>query len=240
MATIDGAMLGGYFLPEKEFKQILKDKILSNNKNIEKINDIIDKAILAINNQNLLAFYTEIEKLEVELLKNPETSLMVITNVNNQGENMKYYYHHSEKDTLTKGGTISRAKALKDTAIKEALSKTLSKHLSNMIMYIENGILEDIDGFFNSGKYKFSSKKQKSEMGERGSHSEYNLKYIIYGDKTQYLGQVADAFLNHLGNYHKIIFENNFKKNITIKSTVMEEEGENFYQRLIDSTNSTG
>lgn len=238
MAIQQGAMLGGYLIPEEQFKQVIKDHLLTNDENVHKIKRIINNSLNNIKQKNIRALYKNIEKLEVEILRNPPTSLMVITNLSSDNKNYNWYLQKSEKKTVLKSGNLSRIKALEKEIQSQELSKILSEHLYNMIKDIENGSILDLQNFFK--KYNFISKERKSKLGINASTSEYNMKKVIYGDNPNYLGQIADAFLNHLGNYHKALFISNFNTPIEIKESVMQEEGENFLQLLIDSTNNVG
>ena len=238
MAIQQGAILGGYLIPEEQFKQVIKDHLLTNDENVHKIKRIINNSLNNIKQKNIRALYKNIEKLEVEILKNPPTSLMVITSLSSDNKNYNWYLQKSEKKTVLKSGNLSRIKALEKEIQSQELSKILSEHLYNMIKDIENGSILDLQNFFK--KYNFMSKERKSKLGINASTSEYNMKKVIYGDNPNYLGQIADAFLNHLGNYHKALFISNFNTPIEIKESVMQEEGENFLQLLIDSTNNVG
>jgi hypothetical protein len=238
MAIQEGAMLGGYLIPEEQFKQVIKEYLLTNDESVQQIKKIINNSLNNIKQKNIRALYKNIEKLEVEVLKNPPTSLMVITNLNSDNKNYKWYLQQSEKKTILKSGNLSKIKALEKEIQSQELSKILSDHLYNMIQTIENGNILNLQKFFK--KYNFISKERKSQLGINASTSSYNMKKVIYGDNPNYLGQIADAFLNHLGNCHKMIFMSNFNTPIEIKQSVEEEEGENFLQLLIDSTNNVG
>lgn len=242
MAVKEGALIGGYLLPEKEFKEVIKDSILNNDENLKKIKDIFRRALNNIHIKNIRALYKNIEELESELLKNPTVSLMVITNLNTQEEKMNFYLNKSEKNFIRKGGKISKSKALKNSILNEELNQILSQHLSNFIKEIENYTLtkKEMKEFFEDNI--FLSYERKREMGRRAKDSDYSLKQVVYGNNPQYLGQIADAYLNHIGNLHKSLLFNKMANlsEIKLPSSIKKEEGENFFQLLIDSTNSTG
>ena len=234
-------MIGGYILPHDDFVRIFKEKILNSETRVRRMYEIIDNCIIAIKTKQVKKAYEDIEELETIMLKNPVTSVMVILDLNIFGNPIKQYHIKNEKDVLTNSGVISKTQVVKHELYKDYLSNILSNHFSNLVKIIEKEKVKNIKHFFKT--YNFSSEDKKSKMGERAHDSHYLLKYIIYGDNPQWLGQVADAFLNHLGNIHRGFFnENTNPINLSPNKlkTVKDEEGENFYQLLIDSTNNTG
>lgn len=78
MAVLEGAMLGGTFLPEKEFKDIIKE-YFDNTDNVKKIRIKLSKILS--DTDNIKTLYDKVEEIETELLKNPTVSLLLITNL---------------------------------------------------------------------------------------------------------------------------------------------------------------
>jgi len=78
---MQGAMIGGFLLPEKEFKDIVKQLFLNINY-IKYLENIIDRALKNIHSKNIRAAYKNIEEFETEIFKNPSVSIMLITNLN--------------------------------------------------------------------------------------------------------------------------------------------------------------
>lgn len=243
MAVVQGAMIGGYLIPEDQFKQILKD-FLQNQQNKKNIQNIINTAIRNAENKEIKRLYNNIEKLENEILKNPATQLMTIIFEKKEDEFIgakEWYLRKREKTAITNAGNISKIKAMTQRLRSQEIRDLLSNHLNNMIKNVQTETIDNIDEFFN--KYNFSEEK-KSKIGKNASHSHYSLQKIIYGDNKQYLGQIADAFLNHLGNFHRGVLFSNYDLTdndiANLKKSVKEEENDNYYQLLINSTNNTG
>lgn len=234
---MQGAMIGGFLLPEKEFKDIVKQLFL-NIDYVKYLENIIDRALKNIHSKNIRAAYKNIEEFETEIFKNPSVSIMLITNLNSDKGQYKQAQNKNEKNVIRKSGKISYSQTIKNNLLNEEITSILSEHLLNLIKMIDTTELSDeqINNLFKL--YKFQNKENKRIMGSQAYYSR-NLKEIIYGDNPQYKGQIADAFLNHLGNMHKELFSGRIENMTPFLQTVMEEEGANFYQLLIDSTNNT-
>ena len=243
MPVLEGAMIGGVLIPEEEFKTVLKETILNNEEYLNRLKDLIRLSINNIKGKNIRALYKNIEKIETELLKNPTVSLMVITNVGIDGAEKNFYLHENEKVFVKKSGSLMGTKLIKEKIMQKELSDILSNHLINFIKEVETYKFtkKELNEYFNENI--FLNYTQKKEMGKRAAKSNYNLKYIIYGNNPQYLGQIADAFLNHIGNMHKNLLLTKGKEISQLQElpySVRKEEGENFFHLLVASTNSTG
>lgn len=244
---VHGAMIGGTILPEQEFKEVLL-QALQNEEYEKRIISLISLAVRRFNNKDYDGAYEAIEDIEVKLFQNPPTSLMVITNLSSPTGDYQWVWNKSEKRTLKDKGAIDFTKAMRGSIIQKKITKALSKHLQNMIKMVESQKMtnEDYDMLFNSGNYRFGGKSAKSDIGERAVKESQNgktLAYIFYGDMDtpHRQGKIADAFLNHLGNMHHNLFSDfSFQPNFTFSKSVLEEEGSNFYQLLLDSRNNTG
>lgn len=242
MAVLEGAMLGGTFLPEKEFKDIIKE-YFDNTDNVKKIRIKLSKILS--DTDNIKTLYDKVEEIETELFKNPTVSLLLITNLKSTEGEYEQYQKSQEGKVVKEGGGLSYLEATKKSLIQQKYSQYLSEHLIELINYVELTELsnEEIKKYFHDNK--FSSVKTKGEMGTRARENR-SLMYIIYGNKTldKRRGQIADAFLNHLGNLHKNLFGNgikNLEMNLSpFSQSVVQEEGDNLIQILIDSTNSAG
>ena len=234
-----GAMIGGSFLPEKEFKEIIKE-LFDSSDNVLKIRNILNTIIKYSDNPQII--YNNIEKLETEIFKNPATSLLLIANLDDPLGHYTWSYNYKESKLLDKG-YLKYTKMLKKDILAQKYSQFLSEHLLDLINYIEHTKLknDEIDDYF--AHYSFKSAKIKSELGKKVHDNGGSLLNAVYGMNPTYKGQIADAFLNHLGNKHNELF---LEKGIEIekitpfKKSVKEEEGSHFLQLLLDSTNSTG
>lgn len=239
--VMEGAMIGGTFLPEKEFKEIALECI-TNDKNVRKIRNILRKILS--NRENPKIVYENIERLQTEIFKNPTVSLMVVANLKSvNGEEHQWYLEPSELKLVQDSGAIKMLEEAKRSIIKAEYATILSKHLMEMISTVESTKLEnsEIPEFYN--KYLFKSKSQKSSSGQRVHHNR-SLAAAVY-DKQEYTksrrqGKMVDAFVNHLGNMHKSIFVNGLETITPFTKSVAEEEGPHFIQLLLDSKNNTG
>lgn len=236
--VVEGAMLGGSFIPEKEFKEIIKE-YFDNSDNVIKIRNILNTILQYNDNPRII--YNNIEKLQTELFKNPVTSLLLITNYKSPVGNYQWYFKSQEGKAVTNSGIISYLEATKKSLLEEQYTQILSDHLLDLIRVVENTKLanSEIDNYFN--RYTFQSYKRKQQMGVR-AHDDGSLMNIVYGDlePDKRRGQIADAFLNHLGNMHRSLFTQGIETITPFVQTVEQEEGTHFLQLLIDSTNSTG
>lgn len=242
--TQEGAMIGGGFLPEQEFKEIIK-KYFDDIENVKKIKNILNTILRFKDNPRII--YNNIEKLETELFKNPAVSLLVITNYTSNTGNYQWNFQSKESNVLTPRGAISYTEATKKSLLEQQYAKILSTHLLDMIRTVENTSLvnQQIDNNIDSGLFEsniFPTTDLKENMGRR-AHYNRKLSYIMYGSstKTNIKGKIADAFLNHLGNMHRGIFSEGIQTLTPIFQSVLEEEGmTGFLQLLINSTNNTG
>ena len=237
MGIQQGAMLGGYLLPKEEFIQALKE-LFDNEENLDKLKRMIRLVKNNVNKGNIRAAYKNIEDFETKVLNNPATALMVITNLSSEEGEYRWDYVSKERSVINKNGILSASRTFKKS-LNSLMNSQLNKHLFDFIKTVENTSLSksELNNFFN--KYNFSG-DSKERIGKYASSSGYNLKKIIYGDSPTYRGNIADAFLNHLGNLHKGFLKNGeLNINESFNRSVKEEEGENFIQLLIDSTNNT-
>lgn len=244
---VHGAMIGGTILPEQEFKQVLL-QALQNEEYEKQMISLISLAVKRFVNEDYDGAYETIEDIETKLFQNPPISLMVITNLKSPTADYQWAWNKSEKRTLKDKGAIDFTKAMRGSIIQKKITQALSEHLQNMIKIVESQKMtnEDYDKLFNSGNYRFGGKTAKSEIGKRAEEANKKgktLAYIFYGNMSiaHRQGKIADAFLSHIGNMHHTLFNDfNFQPNFTFSQSVLEEEGSNFYQLLLDSRNNTG
>lgn len=225
-----GAMIGGTFISEKEYRRIIED-FFDDSDNVIKIRNILNNIIKAPNPKKI---YENVEKLETELFKNPTVSLMVITNLSSSTGEYTWKTDPREGRVIKDSGAIDYTKIFKKNIFESEISKILSNHLLEMINMIEQTKLsnEEIDTFFD--KY-YMTKADRIKYGKR-AHDNRKLEAIMYGGENS-KGQMADAFLNHLGNLHRNLFTQGFNSIKPFTKSVMEEEGPHFLQLLIDSKN---
>ena len=253
MAIVKGAMIGGSFLPEQEFKEIIKE-YFDKGENVVRIRTILNTILQHKDNPKII--YNNIEKLETELLKNPATSLLVITNYKSPTGEYKWYYKSKESKVVTKTGLLSYAETIKKSLLEQQYTEILSQHLRDLINTVEtekfddknddddensNDIIGTLDEFFGKNSKVSVSPDRIKRMGH-SAHYQNSLMNVIYGDtpEDQRRGKIADAFLNHLGNMHRAIFTGGIETITPFTRSVKEEEGPHFLQLLADSANNAG
>ena len=97
--SIEGAMLGGSFLPEQEFKDLMKQVWDQQQGNIKAA---IHNCILNIESGNILMAYKNWELFQTDILKNPKTQILAITNFyNHNGINIKRKSPNSTLNQVT-------------------------------------------------------------------------------------------------------------------------------------------
>lgn len=263
MAENIGAMIGGYFLPEKEFKEVasllLKQK----------------KSFFIMELENALAFchmedpynvYKSWNNFQTEFLKNEKTEMLAIINFYNDidGINQQWVYMEDEENAIKKDGIIDISSA--DAQVKSIYtSDALFEHLAGMRASIQGSMNKDEsiylwDLFGKKNKKSNKNNKGNSQILEQLNIAKhegiYTYKDIFWGKATEfkYRGQVSDAFVNHLGgpagHWHLIkgflTGQINALQLIQLKSNNVREEemtkGGNlaFIDLLLDSLNTTG
>lgn len=253
--SIEGAMLGGYLLPEKEFKTLMK-QLLDQNKG--QFYGYINSTILYAKSNDIKSAYYTWSKFQTEVFKNPVTSILAITNFHNRKSSQTWNFFDDEISTIQTDGRINIAKA--DTDLKRAYnSNILAAHLSEMFKTISGTKMEprEIHFLFAIKKrddlHSLAEKKRilKTLNEFKQKHEKATYKEAIYRGLKNfgYRGKVADAFLNHIGARHWDAF-NRFANGDSsavdqiAKHSVREEEMShgyyNFTKRLLDSLNRTG
>lgn len=238
----EGAMLGGVLLPEEEFIQVM----------IELLEVRKQEIIVALQKvqyaQNTKDAYEQWMRFQMDILKNPDIQLLVITNFYNQNGTQTWTFVDSEASAINKTGQIS-LKNVEDELKQAYISQILARHLA--------GLFSSLNDQMTSEEVYYAYKLRKIDMLDDLTnarwHENHNYIYknIIYGQKSgMYLnGQVADAFVNHLGYTHAELFTNlalidtNYIEHLADTSVKAEEfaiSSLNFFHLLYNSTNTTG
>lgn len=245
--SVEGAMLGGSFLPEKEFKELML--LLWQEKN----QDII--ALLDECEQNIISgaikkAYITWDKFQTIILKNPSTQLLAITHFYNNNGKTQTWSLMDEAEAIEDKGLINVTKVSEDLK-KAYCSDILASHLSNLFQTVTGDSMS-----YDEIVYCYSvKKKQLLESLNDIKYGTKDYKYLnaVYGNKRgRYLnGQVADAYLNHLGGHHWKTLDAFFNskgdssmlESIRNKFVKPEEESKgylNFVKLLLASLNNTG
>lgn len=241
----EGAMLGGYFLPEKEFKSLMIQLLKENRSLIE---NYLNAVILNIEAKKTKEAYITWTKFQTDFLKNPTTSLLAITNFYGSGAPQTWNFFSDEVAAIQNNGLISISSA--DTELKRAYnSDVLASHLSGLFKSISGTKMTEREVNF---LYSLKRKDMLEALNQyKGTGQKAKYKEIIYRKigGRYYAGKVADAYLNHLGKHHWN-YLNRFSqgdmtglehlRNASVRTEELSKGYLNFVQLLLDSLNSTG
>ena len=240
----EGAMLGGFFLQESDFKTLITEVINNNSEDL--LNRIISiRANIADGNVRLA--YHEWDLLQTEVLKNPKTQLLAILNFSNKSK--QTWEFMEEEETLSRGGNMSLSRV--DAAMKQVYSSDiLAEHLGGLFTTVEKDEMT-----FDEVNHAFNDKKTKAKKTFLNDIKYGDKRYIyrpaIYGriDQTPFRGKVADAYLQHIGKTHWDDFSRFLNSGDTSSiehfrnTTVKQEEAKygkfSFVDMLIESNNAT-
>lgn len=260
----EGAMLGGFFLPEQEFKKVFvlfyKEKRLSL---LSRLNLVI-KAIEESDGQKA---YENWEKLQTELFKNPKIELLVALNFKGASQDTPIDWVFSEYENKLVGKAINddeltsilgKLKKLTNRQKETRNSYELDRHVKEFLEGINtinveyNGTEDDeFQYILNRGAEKGALKAWKNTRKRlleqvNSEQADYTYASVVYGGKNKASenGKPNDAFINHLGKMHALA-ERDLDKLFSepfYLSVIEEEKNLNrfgFIDLLVDSTNTT-
>lgn len=240
----EGAMLGGYFLQEADFKKAVTELIAQDKDGILTRIQSIRKHIA---NKDIKMAYHEWDLFQTEVFKNPTTQLLAILNFSNKEKQTWEFL--DEEATLSKGGNMSMTRV--DEHMKQVYSSDiLAEHLSGLFSTVgtEAMTLDEINHAFNDQKVN----AKKTFLNEiKYGDKKYIYKPAIYGNikATYYRGKVADAYLQHVGKTHwddfaKFLDSGNTSTIEHFRNTSVKKEEDKygkfaFVDMLIESNNAT-
>lgn len=240
----EGAMLGGYFLQESDFKKLITEVIAENKEDIiSRIQSILGH----IGNNDIRLAYHEWDLFQTEVFKNPTTQLLAILNFRSREK--QTWEFMDEEATLSKSGNMSMTRV--DEKMKQVYSSDiLAEHLSGLFLTVgrEEMTLDEINHAFND--QKVNAKKTFLNDIKYGD-KKYIYKPAIYGNirDTYYRGKVADAYLQHVGKTHwddfsKFLDSGNTSSIEHFRKTSVKKEEDKygkfaFVDMLIESNNAT-
>lgn len=242
--SYEGAMLGGYLLPEQEFISLMVELLQVRDKAIE---IALDNTLKFIDAGQVKMAYSEWNKFQTELLMNPTTSLLAILNFYSSQNQTWTFVDDEENAIANKSGALNIEKIDQDLK-REYNSQILTKHLSNMFNDI-SGRMEDDEVHYLYGLNKSEIYKQLNPI--KYGDGVYTYKTAVYGNVFgKYLnGKIADAYLNHIGATHWEYLNNFSQRGVLpngdhlLNSSVKQEERAihnlNFIRLLMASTNRT-
>lgn len=241
--SYEGAMLGGYLLPEEQFIQIMTQLLDKESNNILQH---IDSVLYA---KTVKEAFVNWNKFQNEYLKNPKTSLLAIINFSNRNKSQRWVFA-DEENAVTESGKIDITKINED--LKQSYySEVLAKHLSDMFKAVRQKLTYAEHKELYSSRY---SQVKKKLAQEKWGDKNYTYENVIYGSGSlgdaQKRGKIADAFLNHLGKLHRNLYSTSeefysFLSSVTDFSPDIRKE-ENAYEKfgflqlLINSLNNIG
>ena len=190
--------------------------------------------VMASNKENdYQQIYKAWEQLQKDLLNNMNVSLLAVTHFYNQNGSQEWKLY-DEGSVITPSGRIDLTKA-DQNIMTLSVSQIFARHLS---------------GLFNSLKSEKPSEEQldkiRSSIQINSIGKDPTFKNAIWSAQEQktvkYRGQVADAFLQHVGAYHAQYLKtsDNIKLKNFSTSAFREEGPEAWIDRLIESKNRTG
>lgn len=240
----EGAMLGGYFLQESDFKKLITEVIAENKEDIiARIQSILGH----IGNNDIKLAYHEWDLFQTEVFKNPTTQLLAILNF--RSKEKQTWEFMDEEATLSKSGNMSMTRV--DEKMKQVYSSDiLAEHLSGLFSTVgrEEMTLDEINHAFND--QKVNAKKTFLNDIKYGD-KKYIYKPAIYGNirDTYYRGKIADAYLQHVGKTHwddfsKFLDSGNTSSIEHFRKTSVKKEEDKygkfaFVDMLIESNNAT-
>ena len=245
--SYEGAMLGGYLLPEKIFKQNIE--LLLDKKKDEILKQLIKiKQLIEIGQVDQV--FLEWDKFQSDYLKNPKTELLSILNFYGKDYSQEWVFV-DEASVISKEGKIQITKAIEDVTKQTYYSKILGQHLFNLYNSVQKDKVLYKEETEEAMNYSHVIKQHLNDI--KYSDKKYTYKNLIYGrDAQEYMwrGKVADAFVNHLGKIHPEIFverqnfftngQHFFKLHHTVKDEENSREQYGFLHLLLNSLNNTG
>ena len=205
--SYEGAMLGGYLLPEKEFVLLMQELLNIKDNEIE---TALNNTLNFIDAGQIKMAYAEWTKFQTQILMNPTTSLLAILNFRSS-TNQTWTFVDDEVDAIANESGALNIEKIEEGLKREYNSAILTKHLSNLFKDVY-GQMEDDEIHYLYGLNKSEIYQQLNPI--KYGNGLYTYKTAVYG-KTfgrYFNGKVADAYLNHIGATHWE-FLNNFSQN---------------------------
>lgn len=242
--SYEGAMLGGYLLPEKEFIALMQELLKARDGDIE---TSLNNVLSFIDAGQVKMAYAEWTKFQTQILMNPTTSLLAILNFYSS-ENQTWTFVDDEVNAIANKAGALNIETIDQDLKREYNSSILTKHLSNMFTDV-SGRMEDDEVHYLYGLNKSEIYKQLNPI--KYGDGVYTYKTAVYGNVFgKYLnGKIADAYLNHIGATHWEFLNNFSQKGVLpdgehlLRSSVKMEERAihnlNFIRLLMASTNRT-
>lgn len=255
--SIEGAMLGGYLLPEEQFVELFTRLLQENRRSIMRRLTDIKKAI---SNKNIAYAFKLWENFQTDILINPKTELLTIIDLKFEegGAGTGTWVFANEFETLTQRGRLSFSR-LTDMMKVQYTLETWMAHLNNLndsinkdrltydeIMFLwglKKGTINERLALTEDDLSSIAQSLAEARWGDR----DYRYMPIIYGkNNVNARGKIADAFLNHMGKMHKETFSLSSSSarllDFKLSESVKDEENKTnlgFIRLLLESLNNT-
>lgn len=204
--SYEGAMLGGYLLPQDTFIKLMTE-MLDSNENIIEL--YLNNTLKYIDSGQVKDAYNEWNRFQVEVLKNPTVSLLAILNFRSS-KNQTWTFIDDEANAIANQQGALNIQAIGKELKREYNSQIFTKHLSNLFKSVA-GRMEQDEVNYMWGLESSDVKKRLNPI--KHGDGLYTYKAAVYGSIAGrfYNGKIADAYLNHIGATHWE-YLNNFSK----------------------------
>ena len=230
--SVEGAMFQGKFLPEEEFiKAVIS--LLEDNSIKTSLKTHLINVMQAIKTGIPKKAYICYENFYTEFLHNPKVQLLAITNFSEGSGAQETWQLMDEAQTIAPDtkGTINVTRNKIKTYYYSSL---LSEHLSQYFKVV-NRKRNDIEESLAKKYHKSTTVNTLRDLIWTKAEQEAN--------DFKVRGQIADAFLQHLGKYHLSFLESNEDPAKSFKNnTIFEKEGgtKGMAKSLYEAKNGTG
>lgn len=239
MKLKEGVLANNDILNFDEFKIFMKQRL-----NNEIISDLIKRfnnIEKNIKNNQYKKAYQEWENLQRDILLNKQytVSLLFIENIDSDKKNMQYKYNTSEYNIMSDRGKLSRLSQLNEKLFQESIEEQITEHLHEFINDVSTQTLrwKFIEQIFEIG----DSERKRNASNARWKTHNWTYKNIMYGNNPSWLGNVADAFVNHMAHLHVQTIAGKVQdvNKKLFSQSVFNEEKDNIFNLIYASRNNT-
>lgn len=239
MELKEGIVSNNDILNYEEFYAIMKPYLQV--EIIDSFRTRIEEIQAAINKKDFRDAYKKWEDFEDEILKNNNyaVSLLFIDNIDTDAGSYEFKHTTKEYDVLSKAGNMTNLGIMTEYFKQADTGDEVKRHLQKFIEDVNSKLLNDydVDRLFNSGNRGMKSRAAKA----RWHTKDWTYRNIFYGKNPMWMGNVADAFMNHMAKMHVqlIAGQMNDNEKIVLANSVFQEEGHGIYDMLLASRNNT-
>lgn len=232
----EGIVAFNEILNEQEFNTVMMQLIDAEWLNIFKLRllDILND----IEANSIKSAYQKWEALQGEMLGNPNfaTSLLFVSNLQGMDVpgSLQYSYVSQEYNILSEKGMFLNVQQGFENIMQDTIGEAVQSHLL--------GLKEDIET--KEAPYRVVQLMNTLHDNKSKAYARYRqdrtYKNVLYGRSKSWLGNVTDAFMNHMAHLHMSMehLEEN-ENGLGFTQSVFQEEKNNINKLLVDSTNKT-